>query len=45
MNFREKYTTADEKAKPENKDKKVLLDDTYALLEMLDTLAWHLGRR
>ena len=38
MQFEDKYTSVSEKSKPENKDKKVITDDAYALAEVIDQL-------
>lgn len=38
MNLNSKYTTESEKTKPENKDKKVLTDDAFAVCEFLEEL-------
>lgn len=38
MEFEEKYCSESEKAKPENKDKKVLSDDAYALGEQMEKI-------
>lgn len=35
MKFEEKYTSDSDRTIPENKDKKVLSDDVYALIEQL----------
>lgn len=42
MRFTEKYTTENEKNKIENKDKKVLSEDTFALGEVLQDLVTEL---
>jgi hypothetical protein len=38
MNFEEKYCMQSEKDKPENKDKKSISDDSFALGEVLDEI-------
>lgn len=44
MNLHEKYCNTKDKDKPENKDKIVLPDESYALLEVLNDLAFKIGR-
>lgn len=38
MKFEDKYTSESEKSKPENKDKKVITDDAYAIAEIINAL-------
>lgn len=38
MEFIEKYVSVSEKDKPENKDKKIISDDAFALGELLSEL-------
>lgn len=44
MKFEDKYTNDSGKTKPENKDKTVLSNDTYAIGELLDKLVIELRR-
>ena len=44
MNFTEKYASFSEKDKPENKDKKIISDDFYAVGEVLDELIQKMER-
>jgi len=44
MNFTDKYTTQDEKNKPQNKEKKVVSDDCFAMGEALEALAYQINK-
>lgn len=44
MKFKDTYTTEDEKAKEENKDKKVISQDAYAIGELLEVIMLMLRR-
>ena len=43
MTFNEKYARESEKTKPENKDKKVISDDAFAIGEIIDLLSTKLN--
>ena len=45
MNIKEKYCNTKDKDKIENKEKIVLANDTYALMEILNELAFKIGRK
>lgn len=38
MSFKENYCDETDKTKPENKDKKIISDDAYAIGEILDNI-------
>lgn len=38
MNLTEKYAPETDKTKPENKDKKIISDDAFSLVDAIDTL-------
>ena len=44
MNFAEKYCSISEKDKPDNKTKKIISDDAYALGEIIQTLIGEIER-
>ena len=44
MDITAKYCRAEEQAEPGNKEKIVLSDDAYAVIEMLNEVAFRLGR-
>ena len=44
MEFKDKYTSTSEKDKEENKDKKALSEEGYAMCELLDQIRIQLFR-
>lgn len=44
MTFKDKYTPASEKDKPENKNKKVISDDAYAIGDIIQSLMKEIER-